>query len=115
MPHPHRRILVVAALVLLAGGGAHLLVTQPLAVAPTVWPDGAATTPAAASAPPVVASATPSPAAARGADPLLSGALEQLNASTESTATGLWAILRELESGLAARLATLAHQLEPGR
>ena len=110
-----RTALAIAAVTVVAWGAVHVVSTPPAAVTPAVWPSGAG----AATSTPLpslgVASASSSPAAAPGGVPFLPGAMQQLNASTETTATGIWALLQELEIALGQRLGALVRQLEPGR
>ena len=112
------RWLVPIAVVVLAWGGVHFLGSRDIPVTPATWPSAATT---AASTPPALTSsgATPavpsaSPAAGKGAIPLLPGALRQLNGSTRDTATGLYALVQQLEDAFRAHLEQLIGQLEPG-
>ena len=112
----HRRtVVLVVFAVVVAWGGIHLLSATPVSVAPAVWPGESAA--AATKAPSLsVAAAAPTPSPAGGGrTPFLPGAMQQLNASTESTATGIWALLQELETALGQRIGALVGQLEPGR
>jgi len=113
----HRRtILLLVVAVVVAWGGVHLLSATPVSVAPATWPGtgAAAASPSPASL--TIAAAPPAPSATAGTDvPILPGAMQQLNASTETTATGIWALLQELETALGQRLGALVGQLEPGR
>lgn len=114
------RILVPAAIVLLACGGAHLL-AQPgsVAVEPATWPVAgstptAAPVPAIPTAPSAGSSPSPPPGPS-GAIPILPGALQQLNGDTRDTAIGLYALIQRLETALRGHLDDLVRQLEPGR
>lgn len=122
MPLLSARVLVPAAIVVTAWGGAHLLVSRgTLNVQPAVWPGAATSAPALTGGAPGSAvswpaAATPAPSAAAGsAPPLLPGALQQLNGDTRDTALGLYALITDLEGALSAHLRDLARQLEPGR
>lgn len=113
------RILIPAAIVVMAWGGAHLL-AQPhsAAVEPAAWP-GAALTPSAAPQPtistaPLAASAPALAAPRSGGIPILPGALQQLNGDTRDTAIGLYALIQQLEAALRGHLSDLVRQLEPG-
>jgi hypothetical protein len=113
------RILIPAAIVVVAWGGAHLL-AQPRSVGlePAAWP-GAAVTPSAAPMPaiptaPVATSAPPSAVTPSGGIPILPGALQQLNGDTRDTEIGLYALIQQLEAALRGHLGDLVRQLEPG-
>lgn len=118
MPFLSARVLVPVAVVLLAWGGVHVLGSHNFSVSPATWP-APATTPSSApavvspAAPP--AAAIPSPAAGSGVVPILPGALRQLNGSTRDTATGLYALIQQLEDAFRSHLAQVIQQLEPGR
>ncbi|MBJ7594506.1 MAG: hypothetical protein JF886_06515 [Candidatus Dormibacteraeota bacterium] len=112
------RLLIPLAVVVTVWGGVQLLTTHNVAVTPAVWPIAAPPSPsphAGAAAIPVAPSPAPSPPAPVGAIPLLHGALEHLNGSTRDTATGLYALIQQLETALRANLERLVKQLEPGR
>ena len=112
------RILVPAAAVVVAWGGAHLLSTRnDLAVQPAVWPVSAPPNPSAGPAAPhtpaaPVGSASPGPSPA---PPLLPGLMQRLNGDTRDTALGMYAVIGQLERALGDRLRQLVQQLEPGR
>ena len=108
MPFLSARVLVPVAVVLLAWGGVHVLGSHNFSVSPATWP-GPATTLSRAPAivPPAAppAAAIPSPAAGSGVVPILPGALRQLNGSTRDTATGLYALIQQLEDAFRSHLA----------
>jgi hypothetical protein len=111
------RLLIPVAVVLLAWGGVHVLGSHDFSVTPATWP-APATTPS--SAPDVVSAAAPPAAAipspvANGIIPILPGALRQLNGSTRDTATGLYALIQQLEDAFRSHLDQVIQQLEPGR
>ena len=118
MPFLSARVLVPVAVVLLAWGGVHVLGSRNFSVSPAIWP-APATTPSSApavvspAAPP--AAAIPSPVVGSGVVPILPGALRQLNGSTRDTATGLYALIQQLEDAFRSHLAQVIQQLEPGR
>jgi hypothetical protein len=117
MPFLSARVLVPVAVVLLAWGGVHVLGSHNFSVSPATWP-APATTPSSAPAvvsPAAPPAAIPSPAVGSGIVPILPGALRQLNGSTRDTATGLYALIQQLEDAFRSHLAQVIQQLEPGR
>ena len=117
MPFLSARVLVPVAVVLLAWGGVHVLGSHNFSVTPATWP-APVTTPS--SAPAVVSAAAPTAAVipspvANAVIPILPGALRQLNGSTRDTATGLYALIQQLEDAFRAHLDQVIQQLEPGR
>jgi|GEM_PF-4700243 len=117
MPFLSARVLVPVAVVLLAWGGVHVLGSHNFSVSPATWP-APATTPSSAPAvvsPAAPPAAIPSPAVGSGVVPILPGALRQLNGSTRDTATGLYALIQQLEDAFRSHLAQVIQQLEPGR
>lgn len=117
MPFLSARVLVPVAVVLLAWGGVHVLGSHNFSVNPATWP-APATTPSSAPAvvsPAAPPAAIPSPAVGSGVVPILPGALRQLNGSTRDTATGLYALIQQLEDAFRSHLAQVIQQLEPGR
>ncbi len=110
------RVLVPLTAVVLGWGVVHVLTSHNVSLAPAVWPLAAPS--ASASAAAALPTATPSPASAppsSGAIPILPDALRQLNGSTRDTATGLYAVIRQLEEALRSHFDQLVRQLEPGR
>jgi hypothetical protein len=117
MPFLSARVLVPVAVVLLAWGGVHVLGSHNFSVTPATWPAPATTpssAPAVVSAPAPTAAVIPSPVA-NAVIPILPGALRQLNGSTRDTATGLYALIQQLEDAFRAHLDQVIQQLEPGR
>jgi hypothetical protein len=111
------RFLVPAALVATAWGGLHVLTSHTVAVTPAVWP---VTQPSASASPftGILSAPTPAPSAPSAGDgsiPVLPDALRHLNRSTRDTATGLYAVIRQLEEALRSHFDQLVKQLEPGR
>ncbi|MDQ6847721.1 MAG: hypothetical protein M3019_09105 [Candidatus Dormibacteraeota bacterium] len=112
------RLLVPLAFVVIVWGGVQVLTTHTVAVTPAVWPIAASASPspqAGAAAIPTAPAPSPSPSGGTGAIPLLPGALQHLNGSTRDTATGLYALIQQLEAAVRANLEQLVKQLEPGR
>ena len=112
------RVLIPLAVLVTAWGGFHLLDSHGTAVSPTVWPlrAPAPERPGEPTAPPATApQPATSPATPGGGVPFLPGALQQLNGETVDAATGIYALLQELEDALRRHLELLAGRLEPGR
>jgi hypothetical protein len=112
MPFLSARVLVPVAVVLLAWGGVHVLGSHNFSVSPATTPSSA---PAVVSPAAPPAAAIPSPAVGNGVVPILPGALRQLNGSTRDTATGLYALIQQLEDAFRSHLDQVIQQLEPGR
>src|SRR5450631_2272701 len=117
MPFLSARVLVPVAVVLLAWGGVHVLGSHNFSVVAASLTTKATTRsrPPAGVSPAAPPAAIPSPAVGSGVVPTLPGALRQVNGSTRDTATGLYALIQQLEDAFRSHLAQVIQQLEPGR
>jgi hypothetical protein len=111
------RVLVPLTVLVLGWGAVHVLSSHNVSVAPAVWPLAAPSSSASAGAAelPIASAGPTSSPPSSGAIPVLPDALRQLNGSTRDTATGLYAVIQQLEAALGQHFDQLVKQLEPGR